>query len=186
MDKDDILYLMRNFISSQCYFFFSVVQLLCLTLWDPMDCSIPGFPVLHHLLEFVQIHGSIESWCHPTISSSAPPFSFCLWFFLASGSSPVSLLFASGDQSIRASASILPMNIQDWFPLGFTGWISFAVQGTPTSLLQHHNSKASILWHSVFFPVQLSHTYMTTGKTIALTIWIFFFFFFFLQSHVSF
>ena len=89
-----------------------------------MDCSTPGFPVLHHLLEFVQIHGSIESWCHPTISSSAPPFSFCLWFFLASGSSPVSLLFASGDQSIRASASVFPMNIKDWFPLGLTGLIS--------------------------------------------------------------
>ena len=81
----------------------------------------------------------------------------------------MSRLFISGDQSIgaSASASVLPMII----PLGF---ISFridllAVQGTLKSLLQHHTSKASILWHSAFFIVQLSHPYMTTGKTIALT-----------------
>ena len=82
-------------------------------------------------------------------------------------------LFASGGQSIRASASasVLPMNIQDWFPLGLTDLISFlAVQGTLKSLLQYHNSKASILWCSAFFMVQLSHQYLTTGETIALTI----------------
>ena len=76
--------------------------------------------------------------------------------------------FASDGQSIgvSASASVLPMNIQDWFPLGWTGWISLLSKGLNS--LQHHSSKASILWHSVFFIVQLSHPSMTTGKTIAL------------------
>ena len=76
-------------------------------------------------------------------------------------------LFASGGQSIGASApaSVLPMNIQGWFPLGWTGWISLQSNGTLKSLLQHHSLKASILWHSAFFMVQLSLPYMTTGKT---------------------
>ena len=74
--------------------------------------------------------------------------------------------------SFNASASVLPMNIQDWFPLGLTGWIS-AAQGTLKSLLQHHSSKASVLQGSAFFIVQLSHPYMTTGKIIALTRWTF-------------
>ena len=76
-------------------------------------------------------------------------------------------LLASGGQStgVSASASVLPMNIQEWFPLGWTGWISLQSKG----LLQHHCSKASILQCSAFFIVQLSHPYMTTGKTIALT-----------------
>ena len=67
-------------------------------------------------------------WCHPTISSSVIPFSFCLQSFPASGSFLISQLFA-GDQSIGTSASVLPMNIQDWFPLGWTGWISFQSKG---------------------------------------------------------
>ena len=83
----------------------------------------------------------------------------------------MSQFFGSDGQSIgvSASASVLPMNIQDSFPLGWTGWISIAVQGTLKSLLQHHSSKASILQYSVFFIVQLLHPYMTTGKTKALT-----------------
>ena len=101
-------------------------------------------------------------WCHPTISPSVVPISSHLQSFPASGS------FASGDQSIRVSASIsvLPINTQDWSPLGFA---LLAVQGTLKSLLQLHSSKASILQCSAFFTVQLSHPYMTTGKTIALT-----------------
>ena len=81
------------------------------------------------------------------ISSSVVPFSSCLQSFPASGSFPMSQFFVSGGQSIgvSASASVLPMNIQDWFPLGWTGWISLAVQGTLKSLLQHHSSKAPIL-----------------------------------------
>ena len=66
---------------------------------------------------------------------------------------------------VSASASVVPMNTQDWSPLGWTGWISLTLK----SLLQHHSSKASIFWCSAFFTVQLSHPYMTTGKTIALT-----------------
>ena len=108
-------------------------------------------------------------WCHPTISSSVIPFSSCPQSFPASGSLQMSQVFASGGQSIgvSASASVLPMNTQDW-SLGCTGWISFKVQGTLKSL-QHHSSEASVLQHSAFFIVQLSHPYMTAGKTISLT-----------------
>ena len=115
-----------------------------------------------------------SQWCHPTISSSVLPFSSCPQSSPASGSSPMSQLFTSGGQSIgvSASTSVLPMNIQDWFPLGWTGWISLQSKGL-SSLLQYHNSKASFLWFSAFFIVQLSHPYMTTGKTIPLTRWTF-------------
>ena len=114
----------------------------------------------------------LSQWCHPTISSCVVLFSTCPQFFPASESFPMSWLFASGGQSIGASASVstLSMDIQGWFPLGLTGSDLLVVQGTLKSLLQHHSSKAPILWHSVFFMVQLSCPYMTTGKTIALTI----------------
>ena len=109
----------------------------------------------------------LSQWCHPTTSSSVIPFSSCLQSFPASGSFPMCRLFASGGQSIEASTSVLPMSIQDWFPLRLEIWLDFlAVQGILKSLLQHHSSKASILRHSAFFTVQLSHLYMTTGKTI--------------------
>ena len=121
-----------------------------------------------------------SQWCHPAILSSVVPATSCPQSLQASGSFPVSQLFAWGGQSIRVSAlaSVLPKNTQDWSLLEWTGLISFrmdwldllAVQGTPKSLLQHHSSKASILRCSAFFTVQLSHPYMTTGKTIALTI----------------
>ena len=115
----------------------------------------------------------LSCWCHPTISSSVVPFSSCLQSFPASGSFPMSKFFPSGGHSVSASALVLPMNIQDWFPLGLTGWIFLAVQGTLKSLIQHHSSKASILQCSAFFIVQLSYPYMTTGKTIALiSLWI--------------
>ena len=88
----------------------------------------------------------LSRWCHPAISSSVIPFSSCLQSFPASGSFLMSQLFASGDESIgaSASASVLPMGIQDQFPLGWTGWISLQSQGL-SSLLQHHSSKVSIL-----------------------------------------
>ena len=97
-------------------------------------------------------------WCHPTISSSVIPFSSYLQSFQASGSFPMSQFFASGGQSsgVSASASVFLMNIQDWFSLGLTGLISLQSKGL-LSLLQHHNLKASILWCSAFFTVQLSH-----------------------------
>ena len=107
-------------------------------------------------------------WCHPTISSSVIPFSSYLQSFPPSGSFQMSQLFASGGQSIGVSASVLPMNIQDWFPLAQTGLIS---------LLSKKLSRvfSSIIWKhrffgtQPFFMVQLSHPYsMTTGKTIAL------------------
>ena len=115
----------------------------------------------------------LSQWCHPTNSSSVILFSSCLQSFPASGSLPMSQLFAWGSQSIRvsASASVLPMNIQDWFPLGLTGMVSLQSKGLSEVLLQHHSSKASVLQYSAFFIVQLSHLYMTTGKTIALTTW---------------
>ena len=110
-----------------------------------------------------------SQWCHPTVSSSVVPFSSCLQSFPASGSFQISHFFTSGEQSIgvSASASVLPMNIQDWFPLGWTGWISLQSKGLSRVFLS--NSKTSILWRSAFFIVHLSHPYMTTGKTIALT-----------------
>ena len=113
----------------------------------------------------------LSRWCHPTISSYVVPFSSCLQSFPASGSFQMSQFFTSGGQSIgaSASASVLPMNIQDWSPLRLSGWISLQSK----SLLQHHSSKASILQCSAFFIVQLSCPYMTTGKTIALTRWTF-------------
>ena len=94
-------------------------------------------------------------WRHKTISSSVVPFSSCPQTFPASGSFPMSQLFASGGQSIgvSASTSVLPMNTQDWSPLGWTGWISLQSKGLSKSLLQHHSSKASILWCSAFFTV---------------------------------
>ena len=110
-------------------------------------------------------------WCHPTISSSVIPFSSCPQFFPASGSFQMSQLFTSGGQSIgvSASASVLLMNIQDWFSFRMD-WVDLlVVQWTLKSLLQNHSSKASILRLSAFFLVQLSHPYRTTGKTIALT-----------------
>ena len=105
-------------------------------------------------------------WCHPAISSSVVPFSSCPQSLPASESFPMSQLFAWGGQSIGVSASAENPGLvsfrMDWLDL-------LAVQGTLKSLLQHHSSKSSILRCSAFFTVQLSHPYMTTGKTIALT-----------------
>ena len=117
----------------------------------------------------------VSQICHPTISSSVIPFLSHLQSFPASGSFLISQFFTSGDKSIgvSASASVLPVNIQDWFPLGWTGWISLQSKGLSKSLFQHHSSKASILQRSAFFIVQLSHPNMTIRKTIALTRWIF-------------
>ena len=149
------------------------VAKLCLTLCNRMDWSTPGFLVLHYLPEFAQTQ---VCWVGDAIQPSHPLPPLLLLHpqsLPASGSFPVSQFFTSGGQSIgaSASASVLPMNIQGWFPLGLTGLISLLCKGTLKSLLHHHSSKASILWHSSFFKVQLSHPYLTTGKTIALTRW---------------
>ena len=113
---------------------------------------------------------ALSRWCHPAISSSVVPFSSCPQSLPASESVPMSQLFAWGGQRIgvSASASVLPMNTQDWSPLGWTGGISLQSKGL-SRVFSNTSSKASILQCSTFFTVQLSHPYMTTGKTIALT-----------------
>ena len=110
-------------------------------------------------------------WCHPTTSSSVVPFSSCPQSFPASGSFQMSQLFASRGQSIGSfSFNISPSNEHSGLISFRMEWLHLlAVQRILKSLLQHHSSKASLLWCSAFFIVQLSHPYMTTGKTVALT-----------------
>ena len=128
---------------------------------------MPGFPVLPLSPGACSNSCPLSRWCHPTISSSVAPFSSSPQSFPASGSFPMSWLFASGDQSIGASVSVLPMNIQGWFPLGLTGLISLLEKGvfSNTTVWKHQ-----FFWCSAYFKVQLPHLYMTTGKTVALTI----------------
>ena len=153
---------------------FSSVAQSCPTLWDPVNCSTPGLHVHHQLPESTQTH---VHWVGDTIQPSPP---------LSSPSPPT--LNLSHHQGVFkwVSSSHLVAKVLE-FQLNISpsnehpGLISFrmdwldllAVQGTLKSLLQHHSSKASILWHSFFFIVQLSHPYMTAGKTIALTRWTF-------------
>ena len=124
--------LMGTKINFQPFFYFcccSVAQ-WCLTLRPNEMQSTSGFPVLHYPPEFAQIHVCWIRWCHPTILSSVIPF-FCLQSVPESGSFPMSQLFASGGQNIGASdsASVLPMNIQGWFPLGLTSLLSLHSKG---------------------------------------------------------
>ena len=142
---------------------FSSVQFSCSVESDPLQphesqharppCPSPTLRVYSNSCPSSQ-------WCHPAISSSVIPFSSCPQSLPASGSFPMSQLFTWGGQSTRvsASASVPPMNTQDWSPLGWTGWI-LAVQGTLRSLLQHGSSKSSIFRRSAFFTVQLSHPF---------------------------
>ena len=152
---------------------FSSVTQSCPTLCDSMDCSMPGFSVHYQLPELTQTHvhrfSDAIQQSHPCCPLLLPPS-----IFPTSGSFPLSQFFTLGGQSTgdSASLSVLPMNIQDLFPLGWTGLISLQ-SNSLSSLLQHHSSKASILQLSAFFIVQLSHPYMNTGKTIALTRWTF-------------
>ena len=149
--------------------FSSIVQFY-LTLWDPMDCSTPGLPVHHQLPEHAQIHlvwvrDAIQP-SHPFSSPSPPAFNLSQHqglFQWVSSSHQVAKYWSFG---FRISPSneytgLISFRI-DWFDL-------LAVQGTLKSLLQYHSSKGSFLRYSAFFMVQLSHPYMTTGKTIALT-----------------
>ena len=147
--------------------FSSVVQ-SCPTPCDPMDCSTPGFPVHHQLLELVQTHfhrvGDAIQPSHPLLSPSPSIFPSIRVF------SRESVLHIRWPKYWSFSFSISPSN-------EYSGLISFrmdwldllAVQGTFKSFLQHHSSKASILRCSAFFIVQCSHPYTTTGKTVALT-----------------
>ena len=143
---------MLHFLSLQKLKKYCLVIQSCLTLYDPMDCSMPGLLVLHHLPELAQIH---VHWVSDAIQPSHPlptPFSFCLQSFPASGSFPMSRLFTSSGQVIGVSASalVLPVNIQDWFPLGWTGWISLQSKG-----LSKVFSNTTVQKHE-FFSTQLS------------------------------
>ena len=124
----------------------------------------------------------LGQWCHPTMSSSVVPFSSCLQSFPASGSFQMSHSFTSGGPKHWSfSFNISPFNEHLRLIFFRVDWLDLpAVQGTLKNLPQYHSSKASVLQHSAFFIVQLSHPYMTTGKTIALTRWTFFW-----QSNVS-
>ena len=153
---------------------FSSVTQSCPTLCNPMDCSTPGLPVHHQLPEFTQTH---VHWVGDTIHPSI----LCHPFLL------VPLIFPS--IRVFSNESVLCIRWPKYWTFGFnispsneySGLVSFrmewldvlAVQETLLSLLQHHISKTSILQHSAFFVVQLSHPHMTTGKTIALTRWTF-------------
>ena len=143
---------------------------LCLTLCNPMNCRMPGFPVLHYLLEFAQshVHG-VSDTIQPSHPLS-PPSPFSLNLSLYQGLFQWVTLHIRWPKYWSFSFSISPSNAYsrlisfriDWFDL-------LAVQGTLKSLLQHHSSKTSVLQLSAFFMVQLLYLYMTTGKTIALT-----------------
>ena len=132
---------------------FSLVAQLCPTLCDPMDCSMPGFPVHHQLPEFTQTHvhwvGEAIQPSHPLSSPSPPAFNRSQHLRVFS----MSQFFAQGGQSIgvSASASVLPVNIQDWSPLGWTGWISLQSKGLSIWLWRAPNS--SLVASPAFPPV---------------------------------
>ena len=157
------------------YQFNSVTQ-SCLILCDPMNCSTPGLPVHHQLLEFTQTHvhwvGDAIQPSHP-LSSLSPPSLPTFNLSQHPGLFPwVGSLHQPKYRSF--SFSISPSNEHPGLISFRMDWLDLlAVQGTLKSLLKHHSSKASILRPSSFFTVQLSHPYMTTGKTIALTRWTF-------------
>ena len=131
---------------------FSWVTQSCPTLCDPTDCSIPGLPVHHQFLKLAQTHVDRVGDAIQTISSSVILYLSRLQSFPASGSFQMSSFFTSGGQSIgvSASASVLPMNTQDWYPLGWTGWISFQSKG-----LLRVFSNTTVQKHQ-FFGAQLS------------------------------
>ena len=146
----------------------------CLTLCDPMNRSTPGLPVHHQLPEFTQTHvHRVGDAIQPShlLSSPSPPAPI-----------PPSIRIFSNESTLimrwpkywSFSFSIIPSKEHPGLISFRMDWLDLlAVQGTLKSHLQHHSSKASILWHSAFFTVQLSHPYMATGKTIALTRWTF-------------
>ena len=149
---------------------FSSAAQSCLTLCDPMNCSTPGLPVHHQLPEFTQTH-VIESsmpsshliLCHPLLLLPLIPPSIRVF-------SNESTLHMRWPKYWSFSFSIIPSRDHPGLISFRMDWLDLlAVQGTLKSLLQHHSSKASILRRSAFFTVQLSHPYVTTGKTIALT-----------------
>ena len=142
----------------------------CPTLCGPMDCSMPGLPVHQQLLEFTQTHlhwvGDDIQPSHPLLSPSLPAFNLSQH----QGFSNKSALQIRWPKHWSFSFNISPSNDHSGLISFRMEWLDLlVVQGTLKNLLQNHSSKASILWHSAFFIVQLSHPYMTTGKTITLT-----------------
>ena len=150
---------------SQCYnlpswlFQFRSVAQSCPILCDPMDRSMPGFPVHHQLLELARTHvhqvGDTIQPSHPLLSPSPPVFNLpqhrglCQW--------------VSSSHQVASALALVPlMNIEDWFPLGLTVLVIYF-----KSLLQCHSSKASVLRCSAFFIVQLSHPHMIKGPALA-------------------
>ena len=157
-------------LSHKCWNQFSSFAQSCPTLCDSMDCKTPGLPVYHQLPEFTQTQ---VHWVGDAIQPSnflSPPSPPAFNLSHHQGLSNESVLRIRWPKYLSFSFSISPSNEysglisfwMDWFDL-------LAVQGTLKSLVQHHSSKASILWCSAFFRVQLSHPYVTTGKTITLT-----------------
>ena len=153
-------------------FQFSSVAQSCPTLCDPMNRSTPGLPVHHQLPEFTQTHvRRVSDAIQPSHPLSPllllPPIPPIIRVIYSESTLHMRWpKYWSFSLSISSSKEIPGLIFRmDWLDL-------LAVQGTLKSLLQHHSSKASVLWHSAFFTVQLSHPYMTTGKTIALTRWI--------------
>ena len=137
---------------------FSSVAQSCPTLCDTMDYSMPGTPFHHQLPGLTQTHIDCQ-WCHPTISSSVVPFS-CLQSFPASGSFLMSQFYNSGGQNIGASASVLPMNFQDWFLLEMTGLMSLQSKGlsriSNTTVQKHQFFSAQLsLWSNSNIPMWL-------------------------------
>ena len=128
------------------------IVLSCQTLCDPMNCSIPGVPVLHHLPELAQTHVHWNKWSHPTISPSVTLFYSWPQSFPASESFPVSHLFSSGGQSIgvSASASVLPITIQGWFPFGLV-WSPYCPRDSQVSSLAPQPESINSLEHSLFY-----------------------------------
>ena len=121
-----IIFLLFFIINSSNFFLCCSVAQSCLTLQPHglQNTKFPYFTISESMLKLMPIES-----CHPTISFSFVPFSSCLQSFPASGSFPMSQFFTLGSQSIGASASVLPMNGQDWFPLGWTGWIFLQSKG---------------------------------------------------------
>ena len=144
----------------------------CPTLCDPMDCSMPGFPVLHRLQELAQTHvHSVSDAIQPSHPLSFPSLLPSIFPSIRVFSNESALhirwpKYWSFKFNISLSNEYLGLISfrMDWLDL-------LAVQGTLKSLLQHHSLKASILWCSAFFTVQFSHPYMTTRKTTPFTIW---------------
>ena len=161
---------MQNIVKLKSVQFSSVAQ-PCLTLWHPMDCSTPGLPVHNQLPEPTQTHVHwVGDAIQPSHLLSSPSPS--LLSFPASGSFLMSLI--RWPKYWTFSFNISPSNEHPGLISFRMDWLDLlAVQGTLKSLLQHHSSKVSILHYSVFFILQHSHPYRTTGKTIVLTRWSF-------------